>query len=258
MISIWHWHNEPLLVGSIVLYLWFFLIYAGPIREKYKLSSYYPKTELYWQLAGVFSFYVAIGSPLDAIGENFLFSAHMVQHNLLMYVCPVFFILGTPSWMIDSILNNSRFLKFTMKFLLHPIITAILFTLAFSVWHFPFLYEAALHSKPIHVMEHLTMFFPSILLWWLVCGKSKILQPLKPGGRMIFMFFVMFGQTPVFAFLAFSADVLYPTYEYAPRIIDLSPLQDQITGAIIMKIAGMIAAFSVIGHSFYLWAKENS
>lgn len=258
MISLWHWHNEPLLVGSIILYLWLFLVFAGPLREKYNLAPDYPKRELYWQLLGIFSFYIAIGSPLDAIGENFLFSAHMLQHNLLMYVCPVFFILGTPAWMIDVLLNKLQFLKLFMVFLMHPIITAILFTLAFSIWHFPLLYEAALHSKPIHVLEHLTMFIPSLLLWWLVCGKSEIIKPLKPGGRMIFMFFVMFGQTPVFAFLAFSTEALYPTYEFAPRIIELSPLQDQIGGAIIMKLAGMVAAFSVIGNSFYLWAKENS
>ena len=38
---------------------------------------------------------------------------------------------------------------------------------------------------------------------------------------------LMLGQTPIFAFLTFSKDVLYDTYFYAERIINLSPLEDQ-------------------------------
>ena len=36
-----------------------------------------------WWLLMVF--YLAVGSPLDQIGERFLFSAHMLQHQLLVY-----------------------------------------------------------------------------------------------------------------------------------------------------------------------------
>ena len=39
-------------------------------------------------LCRVADLYIAVGSPIDAIGENYLFWVHMFQHILLMYVCP--------------------------------------------------------------------------------------------------------------------------------------------------------------------------
>ncbi|MFO8027726.1 MAG: cytochrome c oxidase assembly protein, partial [Opitutales bacterium] len=86
-----------------------------------------------------------MGSPLDALGENFLFSAHMVQHNILMYVCPPLFLLGLPAWLVDGAFLRQRWLKQITKFLVHPIIAGVSFTLVFSLWHIPFLYEWALH-----------------------------------------------------------------------------------------------------------------
>ena len=257
MISFWHWHNEPLLVGSIVLYLWIYLVLIGPFRIK--LGSFkYPVKCLLWQIVAVATFYIAIGSPLDALGENFLFSAHMLQHNMLMYLCPLFFILGIPTWLSDYLILKLGISRKLLKFLLHPLVSSLLFTLIFSIWHLPYLYEWALRSKPVHILEHLTMFAPSILVWWNVSTHSKLIPKLPPGARMLQMFFIMVGQTPVFACLAFSSDVLYKTYEYAPRVFDITPLEDQISGAVVMKLAGMIVALTVIGLSFREWANENN
>jgi putative membrane protein len=257
MISIWHWHTEPLLVGSIVSILWVYLICVGPMRSRFGDYSF-PKREFIFFLSAVISLYIAIGSPIDAMGENFLFSAHMIQHNILMYITPVLFILGLPGWLVDHFFNSSAFVRKSFKFLTYPLFSALLFTVTFSVWHIPFLYEAALRSKPIHILEHLTFMLPAIFIWWNICSPSKVITKIGYGAQMLLMFGLMLGQTPVFAFLTFSSEVLYKTYEYAPRIMDITPLQDQITGGIFMKIAGMIAALSVFGVAFSKWAKANS
>ena len=43
--------------------------------------------------------------------------------------------------------------------------------------------------------------------------------------RMLAIFLLMVGQLPVFAFLTFAGEAIYPTYAWAPRIIDLDPLE---------------------------------
>ena len=75
---------------------------------------------------------------------------------------------------------------------------------------------------------------------------------------MIYLVLVAIGMTPVFAFITFSNDILYPTYEYAPRIIaNFSPADDQLLAGVIMKLGGMAVAMIAFGVSFYRWYQTS-
>jgi putative membrane protein len=254
MIKWTHWHTEPLLIGGILLVAWLYALAIGPYRSA---AHSFPKKEATYFGLAVLSFYLAVGSPLDALGENFLFSAHMVQHNILMYVTPLLMLLGLPKWLVDQVFENHNWLRILVRFLVHPVIAGLSFTLVFSFWHFPFLYEWALHNKVVHVIEHLTMLFVSVQMWWSMVGPSKKIPPLAYGAQIIFVFLLMVGQTPLFAFLTFSSDVFYPTYAYAPRVVDLSPLQDQVLGGVAMKLANMFTSLGIMSVAFYKWAQES-
>jgi putative membrane protein len=254
MIQWTHWHTEPLLIGSILLVSWAYSLAVSPLRPS---AQSFPRRESVYFASGILSFYLAVGSPLDALGENFLFSAHMAQHNILMYVTPPLLIRGLPTWMVDGLISQSKLLDRALRFLVHPLVAAISFTLVFSLWHIPYLYEWALHDKTVHIIEHLTMLFASMQIWWCIVSPSKLLPPLKYGAQIIFVFLLMVGQTPLFAFLTFSSDVLYPTYAYAPRVIDLTPIQDQVLGGVTMKLANMFVSLAIMAVAFYKWAKES-
>jgi putative membrane protein len=254
MIEWTHWHNEPLLIGSILAVAWAYALLTGPYRSPRHL---FPTREVIYFALGIISFYLAVGSPLDALGENFLFSAHMVQHNALMYLCPPLLLLGLPKWLVDDAFLRFGWLKKITGFLVHPLIAGLSFTLVFSLWHIPYLYEWALHDKAMHIFEHLTMLFVSMQMWWCILGPSKQVPALKYGAQIVFVFLLMVGQTPLFAFLSFSSDVFYPTYSYAPRVIDLSPLQDQVLGGVAMKLANMFVSLGIMSVAFYKWAQES-
>ena len=256
MISLWHWHTEPLLIGSILFCAWLYAVLTGPLRARFSGNPPYPRAEAWCFYIGLLTFYLAVGSPLDVLGENFLFSAHMLQHKIVMYITPVLLILGLPPWITDTLLARFRSLRKTWRFLVHPLIGGVIFTLTFSLWHYPDAYEAALTNKTIHAIEHITMFGAAILLWWAILGRSREAPPLPPGARILYIFAITVFQLPVFVYLTFSGSVHYPTYEFAPRIIPLDPLEDQILGGIIMKTSGMFAALAVIGHSFHCWSQQ--
>src|SRR5690606_26467454 len=113
-----------------------------------------------------------VGSPLDQIGERFLFSAHMLQHQLLMYPAAILFLLGLPHWMVDPALaaaGSPRLLRFVLK----PLMSGIIFTLVISLWHMPYFYDWALRDKLVHVLEHLMFFGASVLYWWPLLSPSK-------------------------------------------------------------------------------------
>lgn len=258
MISIWHWHTEPALLGGILAMVWIYLVLVGPMRDKIAPLEVFPARECFWFFMAVLWFYIAVGSPLDAIGENYLFSAHMLQHMVLMYPVALFTIWAIPQWLIDGLLGKSVVATKVCRFIFHPVVAGFCFTVVFTGWHFPALYEAALHNKRIHMLEHLTMYFVSIQMFWPIWSRSKVIPKMHCSMHPLYVFLLMVAQLPLFAILTFSTEVLYPTYELAPRIINLEPLPDQVTGGLIMKISNMIISLIAMGRAFYFWYQESN
>jgi putative membrane protein len=256
-VNLSHWHTEPALIGGLLFVAWTYAILVGPFRKKICPELPYSRRHTFWFSAGLLSFYLAVGSPLDPLGENFLFFAHMIQHNILMYVSPLFLLLGIPQPLVDRFLETKPLVERTLRFFLHPIIAGLLFTLVFSFWHFGAFYEAAIQNKSLHMTEHLSMFFASVAMWWPICGPSKRIPPIHFGPQMLYILALMLGQTPIFAVLTFSEEVLYETYFYAERIINLSPIEDQKAGGVLMKLANMAVSIGVLSSVFYRWSKQQ-
>lgn len=254
-----HWHTEPALLGGILATVWLYLILIGPLRDYIAPGAPYPMRELGHFIAAVVSFYLAVGSPLDALGEGFLFSAHMVQHNILMYITARFTVLALPGWLVDGLIGGSALRLRCLRWVMHPLTAGFTFTFVFSVWHFPVLYEAALHHKGIHMLEHLTMFGASVMMFWPIFSKSRKVPPTAWGVQILYLFVLMVAQLPLFAILTFSPEVLYPTYELAPRVIAaLDPLGDQVLGGLLMKVANMVVSLVLMGRAFMHWHREQS
>ncbi len=251
-----HWHTEPLLLITLLLVGWLYALGVGPLRERIAPSTTFPRGQATLFYLGLIIVYLAVGSPLDQIGEQFLFCAHMTQHMLLIYFSPVLFIFGTPTWLIDWLLKP-EWLRKAMNVLTHPACGGLLFTFIYTIWHIPALYESALHDKRIHILEHWTMFSLGLIMLWPYLTTSTRVPRRSYGIRMLAIFLLMVGQLPVFAFLTFAGEAIYPTYAWAPRIIDLDPLNDQILGGIIMKVVNMGFSLTILAISFYCWAKSE-
>ena len=243
---------------GILAVVWAYLVLTGPMRSAIDSKAVFPRKQAGYFFAGVFTFYLAVGSPLDAMGEGFLFSAHMVQHNLLMYVVAPLTVIAIPDWFIDSLIKRWSLFGKLFKALVHPLFAGFIFTFTFCIWHFPVLYEWALHDKVMHMLEHLTMYGSSVVAFWPILSRSS-LAPRSPWGlQMLYIFLLMVAQIPLFGILTFSTEVLYPTYDLAPRISFLDPMSDQVLGGLLMKVANMIISLGLIGRAFYKWNQEQS
>lgn len=254
MIDWRHWHNEPYLVGGIVLAGWLWAVLAGPLRTRLAPPGEpYPRDHAWKFYTALAIFYFAVGSPLDQIGERFLFSAHMFQHQLLIYPAAIFFLLGLPGWMIDPLLARPK-VRRAGRALTHPLSCAVIFTLVISLWHAPLAYELALQNKVVHVAEHLMFFGAALFYWWPMLSPSRIFPPLGYGGQMLYFFSVLILMTPVFAYITFSEQVLYATYEYAPRLFPtFSAADDQLLAGVGMKLVGMGVAGGAFAVAFFRW-----
>ena len=122
-----HWHTEPLLLIILLGAGWLYALAIGPLRNRIVSGVNFPLRQCVLFYSGLVITYLAVGSPLDQLGEQFLFSAHMLQHMLLIYTSTTLFIYGTPSWLVDWLLKPKPLRKI-MSVLTHPACSGLLFT----------------------------------------------------------------------------------------------------------------------------------
>jgi putative membrane protein len=257
MIDWRHWHNEPYLVGGLVFLGWLWAILAGPLRPRMAPDAAFPRGHAWRFYTALFLFYLAVGSPLDQAGERFLLSAHMVQHQILIYPAAILFLLGLPPWMVDAALARPAW-RGLVRLLTSPLACGAIYTLVIGVWHMPLLYDAALQNKLIHVAEHVMFFGAALFYWWPLLSPSRAFPPISYGSQMLYVMAVLIAMTPLFAYITFSSDILYPTYEYAPRLVaDFSAANDQLLAGVMMKLGGLIVALIALAVSFYRWSQSD-
>lgn len=257
MIDWRHWHNEPWLIGGLVALGWLWAIAAGPFRARLAGNVAFPRAHAIRFYASLLVFYLAVGSPLDQIAERYLFSAHMLQHQLLVYPAAILFLLGLPAWMIDPFLGPS-WLRPAQRILTHPIPCALLYSLIVGLWHAPSFYDLALRNKGVHVAEHIMFFAAALLLWWPVISPSRVLPRRSYAVQMLYQLAVVIAMTPVFAYITFSQDILYPTYEFAPRLFPgFSAGNDQLLAGTMMKLIGLMVSLGTFMVAFHRWYQEQ-
>lgn len=253
-----HWHNEPYLVGGLIVLGWLYALATGPFRSRLApAGSAFPTAHAVRFYAGLIVFYFAVGSPLDQAGERYLLSAHMIQHQLVIYPAAVLFLTGLPPWLVAHVTARPAF-RLPCRFFTHPATAVLGYTAILSLWHIPALYDWALRDRLVHIVEHLTFFAAALLYWWPLISPSREYPRARHAVQMLYIVAVTITMTPLFAFIAFSSEVLYPTYEYAPRLFpNFTPLQDQLLGAAIMKLGGMFVSFLTLIWVFYRWYQHT-
>ncbi|HVT73312.1 MAG TPA: cytochrome c oxidase assembly protein [Lacunisphaera sp.] len=256
MIDWAHWHNEPFLVGGLIFLGWLYAILAGPLRARLAPGENYPRWKAIRFYSALVVFYLAVGSPLDQVAERFLLSAHMLQHQLLAFPAALLFLHGLPDWMLRPVTARPQ-LRVLLRILTHPLFCGATYVVVMSGWHFPFLYDWALQNRRIHILEHFMMFGSALFLWWPSYSPSKDYPPIHYAWQMFYYIAVNIGMTPVFAYITFSSDILYPTYEFAPRLTWMTPKDDQLLGGVMMEIIGMSVLIGAFTISFYRWYRST-
>jgi putative membrane protein len=257
MIDWRHWHNEPYLVGGLIFFGWLYAILTGPLRAQLAgEAALYPLAQARRFYGALAIFYLAVGSPLDQIGERFLFSAHMLQHQLLVYPAAILFLLGLPEWLVRPV-TSIMWLRPVLRVLTNPIVCGLIYSVVVSGWHLPFLYDWALQDKTVHIVEHITFFGAALFLWWPVCSPSREFPPTAYAWQMLYFLGITIAMTPVFAYITFSRDILYATYEFAPRITTLTPHQDQVLAGTMMKLVGLTVSMGAFAVAFYRWHQKE-
>jgi putative membrane protein len=199
--------------------------------------------------------------PLHDLAERVLFSAHMIQHLLLMLVMPPLLLAATPPWMIDGLLApllRRPLLAGVARRLTRPVAALGLYGAALAVWHLPGPFDRAVASSAWHAAEHAVLVVTAFLAWWPVMSSSRLLPPVHYGAQILYLFAFGLPMTAVAAMITGADEVLYPFYAEAARDAGIDALADQRLGGILMWVpAGVVplAAFTV---AFFRWAAAEA
>ena len=248
----WDW--EPTILIGTALILGLYLYAIGPFRERHGFESVSRGKTLAFVL-GVDIIFLALVSPLDKLGDKYLFSAHMVQHLLLTMVGPMLMVIGTPEWFLRPIVRNKGLFAIA-RFLTYPAVAFVLFNGDFFLWHAPALYDATLINSTLHIFEHLTFIVFGLLFWWPLLSPSKDLPRLSIGGQVLYLFFGGMPSVLLGAGLTF-APPLYTPYIAAPRVWGISAATDQQLGGLIMWIPVNISYIIVMSVLFLRWMQKK-
>lgn len=248
LLSTWDW-NPTVLAGCAALI------------AAYVLAVPHPGRRIVWYLAGVWVLAFALVSPVDTLGDRYLFSAHMLQHLLLILVVPPFLLLGIPRELVERMQANARVRRLE-RVLGHPAVAWPVGIGTLWIWHAPALYDAAVANENLHIFQHLTFLVSSTMFWW------PVLAPLEERRLNLFAsIFYLLGGSAANAVLGiiitFAPSGLYPAYLHPVDTLGiehllrrdwgLDPATDQQFGGLLMWVPGGVAYLCAIVGVFGRW-----
>jgi putative membrane protein len=254
------WRFDPLTLAILAmagLSYWYWAGVAGIGRRSGRRTRPHRAGYFY---AGLMVLFVALVSPVDGYADRLL-SVHMVQHLLLTLVAPPLLLLGAPVTLALQA-SSGRFRKAVLlpvlrsrgiKLLTHPAVGWIVFAAVLWGSHYSPLYEAALTSRSLHLLEHAAYVGSALLFWWPVVGADPSPTRLSPPARLLYLFLAMPQMTFLGLAIYGSDRVLYPHYLVTSASLGTSALSDQHLAGALMWTSGMFLLVPALGFILMNW-----
>ncbi|MGN6551167.1 MAG: cytochrome c oxidase assembly protein [Pararhizobium sp.] len=197
----------------------------------------------------------ALVSPLHEASER-VFTAHMIEHELIMAVAAPLLAVSRPLapmlWSLPAAARReigawpkARWFRALWHGLTTPVVATLLHGLAIWLWHAPPLFKAALASEPVHWLQHFCFLFSALLFWWTLFFSRASRRSFGPA---IGHLFATAGHTGLLGLLlVLSPHVWFPGQGIGAAAWGLTAMEDQQLAGLVMWIpASLIYAGAAI------------
>jgi cytochrome c oxidase assembly factor CtaG len=207
--------------------------------------------------------FTAIGllSPIDGLGEDLL-SAHMAQHLLIADLAAPLLLVGLRSPVYAFLLPRPALvalarrgrLRRVFRAMRRPLLAIPVFVVLLYGWHVGVMFEGALDSPVVHVLQHWSFVLGSVLVWW---------APLDPKRRRLhgelWKIGHLIGARLAGMFLGMAFVIMrspaYDAYGESAREHGLSPLGDQqLAGGMMLGLDFVVMVFALC---LFFWASAR-
>ena len=192
----------------------------------------------------------ALVTPVDGLGEDYLFSAHMFQHVLLGDIAPLLLLLSVSRVMLRPVTRRLMRLERALGPFASPVTAIFVWLGTMYLWHIPALYDAALEHPLLHVLEHVSFFAAGIALWWPLVQPIPMRRSLTGLQPLAYIAAAKGGLAALGLVLAWSSSAHYPYYEDVPRIWGLTAVEDQNVAGVIMMVEQSLTLVIVMAWVF--------
>ncbi len=222
--------------------------FARPERGETRLSA----AQVGAFFAGLGLATLALLTPMDMLGMDYVFSVHMAQHLLLSLAAPPLLIIGLPIGLFRSLFSRPWSARI-LRWLTRPFVASVLFNGNIWLWHAPVLIFLMMAHPELHLFANLLYVSTGFLFWWPLCspleGKDG---PLSLGGKLAYLFFSDMPMMLLGAGLTFSQP-LYTMPMGTQAQASMAVLaSDQQIGGLLMWVVGGLFLYIVVASSLFL------
>ncbi len=214
-----------------------------------------------WFVAGVGVMLFALVSPLDVIGDEYLFSAHMTQHLLLVLIVPPLLICGITPRFARRLVECPP-LGAIERFLGNAVVAWTIGIGMLAVWHAPILFDAALNNEYVHILEHLCFMVSATIFWWPIFGPLPEYR-LSPLWTQLYLLGGAMANSLIGIWLTFAPAGIYTPYlnpDDSLHLMELlrsgwgiTPAVDQEVGGLLMWVGAGFVFISVMAAAIVRW-----
>jgi len=243
LISGWIWSGAVSPLGAAALALYLILFGVG--------------RRLGYFVAALAVALVALISPINALADGYLFSAHMLQHILLLLIVPALLLLSLPRTV--SLAVRPRVLG-------HPLAGWIAGVGAMWFWHAPALCNAAVSSHFVHALQTVSLLILGSVFWRQILAPREQ-ERLAPPGAILYLFSACVTCGVLGIIITFSPVTVCSIYTLQP--VDrfgllqtirlgwgLTPEKDQQIGGLLMWVPMCLIYLSAIIAQIARWFAE--
>ncbi|HEY4273666.1 MAG TPA: cytochrome c oxidase assembly protein [Candidatus Udaeobacter sp.] len=238
--SAWTWNPAVLVFSGVALaaYAWAF----GVNRR------------IVFLIAGLGVFVLTLVSPLNALAEGYLFSAHMLQHILLLLIVPALLLMSLPR----CISLGSR-----SSLLANPLVGWFAGVGAMWLWHARPLCNAAVSSQFVNVLQISSLLLLGGIFWRQILAPREE-ERISPAGAVLYLFSACMACSVLGIVITFSPVSVCSIYAQPPAdylgILNLiqsdwgiTPDKDQQIGGLLMWVPMCLVYLSGIIAQLARW-----
>ena len=108
-------------------------------------------------------------------------------------------------------------------------------------------------------VANIVLIFFAFVMWWLIVHPDIVgIRKLKPMPKIAYVFAASILLTPACAMIMFSDTLMYTSLAHEPLVFRvLTPIMDQKSGGVIMKIFQEIVFIATLAYIFVQWARSE-